>query len=62
LDGWTSVVLRFRDYGRLKVEVGEGVFDFGYLIVEKIAHAKDGKDVAMVQTTFNRRSTPWSTP
>jgi len=44
----------------MKVEVV--VFDFGYLIVEKIAHAKDGKDVAMVQTTFNRPSTPWSTP
>jgi hypothetical protein len=38
------------------------VFDFGYLIVQKIAYAKDGKDVAMVQTTFNRPSTPWSTP
>ena len=30
-----------------------------------IAHAKvtkDGKDVAMVQTMFNKPSTPWSTP
>jgi hypothetical protein len=44
------------------MEVEAVVFDFGYLIVQKIAYAKDGKDVAMVQTTFNRRSTPWSTP
>jgi hypothetical protein len=26
--------------GEIKIKVGAGVFDFGYLIVEKIAHAK----------------------